>query len=209
MIAASGLSRFGLPLPGIEATLWAPACAPVHGAILEMSPRDLKLRINGTIQLGSMVELELRSTQFEFSYSVRGQVHWRSDHAETDVIGMFLNRALPQDVVGHFWSDLRKELRYDCDWSCQLYSPRRRRTHSACLLNYSRSGMLLASDFPAVSGDEIALLDASRPDSRPIVEGIVRWQAPFARGQETLGCELPEEDGVRLAAYLRSVRGGL
>ncbi len=207
-VAASRLSDFGLPLHGLEATLWAPSCAPVGGAILEMSPRDLKLQIDGIVQLGTMVELELRSTLFDFSCSVRGQVHWQLDHPERFVVGVFLNRALSYDVVGHYWSDLRKELRYDCDWSCRLYSPRRRRTHSACLLNYSRSGILIASDFPAVSGDEIALIDASRPDTRPIVSGIVRWQAPHAGNQELLGCELPEEDGVRLSAYLRSLRGG-
>jgi hypothetical protein len=208
MAAAPGLSHLGLPLHGIEVTVWALSTAPLTGAVLEMSPRDLRLLVSGDVTLGSVLELELRSEPYDFTCSIRGQVHWRIEGEGAIALGVFLNRALPHEVVGPYWSDLRKELRYDCDWSCQLYSPRRRRTHSACLLNYSRSGVLLASDFPAVAGDELSLLDASRPDSQPIVTGVVRWQAPHFGIQKLLGCELTQDDGVRMAAYLRSVRGG-
>jgi hypothetical protein len=208
MIAAPGLSHLGLPLHGIDVTVWAPSSAPLTGAVLEMSPRDLKLRLSGEVTLGSVLELELRSEPYEFTCSIRGQVHWRIEGEGAIGIGVFLNRALPHEVVEHFWSDLRKELRYECDWSCQVYSPRRRRTHAACLLNYSRSGVLLATDFPAVAGDELSVLDASRPDSQAIVTGVVRWQAPHFGIQKMLGCELQQDDGARMAAYLRSVRGG-
>ena len=36
-----------MPLHGIEATLWSAGTPPVGGTILEMSPRDLKLRLLG------------------------------------------------------------------------------------------------------------------------------------------------------------------
>lgn len=205
--APPGLSRLGLPLHGIDVTVWALSVEPLAGAVLEMSPRDLKLQLNGDVPLGSVLELELRSDLYDFNCSIRGQVHWRTEQDGVIGLGVFLNRALPHEVVGHYWSDLRKELRYECDWSCRLYSPRRRRMHSACLLNYSRSGVLLASDFSAAAGDELSVVDASRPDSQPIVTGVVRWIAPHFGSQKLLGCELPQDDGVRMAAYLRSLRG--
>lgn len=206
--SAPGLSHLGLPLHGIDVTVWALSAAPLAGGVLEMSPRDLKLQLNGDVPIGTVLELELRSELHCFSCSIRGQVHWRVEQDGASALGVFLNRALPHEVVGHYWSDLRKELRYECDWSCQIYASRRRRTHSACLLNYSRSGVLLASDYPASGGDEVSLVDASRPDSHPIVSGVIRWIAPHFGNQKLLGCELPQDEGMRMAAYLRSMRGG-
>lgn len=192
-----------IPLDGIETTIWTTGAPPLRGGVLEMSPRDLKLRVRGAVPCGSVVELELHSPVYEFHFSVRGQVHWRQPIGHYTISGVFLHQALPQEIAGRFWSDLRKELRYACDWPC-LLRHRRRRTVPGQLLNYSRSGVLLTCTEPIASGEPVELLDPAQPQGPPVVNGTVRWQSQHAPNQQFLGCELPDELGVRLAAYLRS-----
>lgn len=193
-----------MPLQGIEATLWSAGAPPVGGTILEMSPRDLKLRLAGDIEAGSIVDLEVFSALHGFNFSVRGQLHWRQPSGASTVAGIFLHRALPHDVVGPFWSDLRKELRYACDWTCLILHKRRRRTVGAKLLNYSRSGILVAAREVIPAGDEVAVLDPSQSHAAAIVSGVVRWQSQHGLNQQLLGCELPDDHGLRVSAYLRT-----
>lgn len=195
-----------MPLDGIDATVWAPSSSPVGGRIIEMSPRDLKLVVSGYVKLGSIVELELTSELFRFATSVRGQVHWREPSGEASVIGLFLYRALPHEVVGHFFSDLRKELRYDCRWSCGLYLPRNKQTADAVLINYSRSGFLVEASRSLPESEEVRLFDVNRPDAGTIANGHVCWHTRQGGGDSLLGCALPDEQGVRLSEYLRSAR---
>ena len=193
-----------MPLHGIEATLWSAGTPPVGGTILEMSPRDLKLRLLGDVKAGSIVDLEIFSGLHGFNFSVRGQLHWRQPSGANTIAGVFLHRALSHEVVGPFWSDLRKELRYACDWTCLVQHRRRRRTINAQLLNYSRSGILFACREAISSGEEIAVLDPSQSHAAAIVSGIVRWQSQHGGAEQLLGCELPEDHGLRVSAYLRT-----
>lgn len=193
-----------VPLDGIEATLWTAGAPPVNGRVLEMSPRDLKLQLFGDVKAGHIVELEVFSRLHGFHFSVRGQLHWRQPRSSNTIAGVFLHRALPHDVVGPFWSDLRKELRYECDWTCLIQLRRRRRTAPAQLLNYSRSGFLMACREPLTAGDEVSLLDPSHPQAAPIVTGIIRWQSQHTPVEQLIGCELPEDHGLRISAYLRT-----
>jgi hypothetical protein len=199
---ASGSSA-ALPLPGIEATLWTAGTPPISGGILEMSPRDLMLRLRGDVKAGHIVDVEVHSALHGFNFSVRGQLHWRRPGGSTTIAGVFLHRALPHDVVGPFWSDLRKELRYGCDWTCMVHVKRRRRTIDAQLLNYSRSGFLMSCRESIASGEELAVLDPSQSHGAPIVTGIVRWQSQHSN-EQLIGCELPEDHGLRISAYLRT-----
>lgn len=193
-----------VPLDGIEATLWTAGAPPVRGSVLEMSPRDLKLQLYGDVKAGHIVELEVFSRQYGFHFSVRGQLHWRQSATATTIAGVFLHRALSHEVVGPFWSDLRKELRYNCDWTSLILPRRRRRAFSAQLLNYSRSGLLMACRDPLSNGDEIAVLDPAHANGAPIVSGIVRWQSQHTPVEQLIGCELPEDHGLRISAYLRT-----
>ena len=213
MIEVSGPTTTGAPhiptgmtLDGVDATVWAPSSAPVGGQIVEMSPRDLKLYVTGYVKLGTVVELELTSRLFGFSTSVRGQVHWRENTSEGTVVGMFLYRALPHEVVGHFFADLRKELRYDCRWQCGLYTPRSRQTDDARLINYSRSGLLIEAQRSVPESDEVKLFDTNRPEVGIIASGAVCWQTTQGSNRALLGCAMPDEQGVRLSEYLRSSR---
>jgi len=205
MLLPPGLSDPSMPIDGIHVTAWVPGAMPVAGTVLEMSPRDLKLLLEDDLPPGSIVELELTSPLHEFSVAVRGVAHWRQPDDSGTLVGIFLNSALPHDVVGHYWSDLRKELRYPCAWSCGLYLPRQRRNHRATLLNYSRSGLMLQTDAAIHEQDLLHLTDALPVDAVPIVTGVVRWRTPRTPGNCLLGCELHDEQGQRLAAYLRSV----
>jgi hypothetical protein len=205
MLLPPGLSDASMPLDGIHVTAWVPGAMPVAGSVLEMSPRDVKLVLDEDLPPGSIIELELTSSLHEFSVAIRGVAHWRHADESGAVVGVFLNSALPHDVVGHYWCDLRKELRYACEWSCGLYLPRQRRRHRATLLNYSRSGLMLETDAAVHEQDQIQLADAAPLDAPPIVTGVVRWRTPRAPGIFILGCELHDEQGQRLAAYLRSV----
>jgi hypothetical protein len=205
MLLPPGLTDASMPLDGIHVTAWVPGAMPVAGAVLEMSPRDLKLLLEEDLPAGSIVELELVSPVHEFSVAIRGVAHWRQVDESGALVGVFLNSALPHDVVGHYWCDLRKELRYACEWSCGLYLPRQRRRQRATLLNYSRSGLMLETDAVVHEQDPIQLADATSLEAVPIVTGVVRWRTPRAPGIFVLGCELHDEQGQRLAAYLRSV----
>jgi hypothetical protein len=203
--AMPGLGDPSMPLDGIDVIAWVPGAMPISGVVLEMSPRDLKLQLDEGVATGSVVELELSSTEHGFSIAIRGVVHWRRPGESGCLAGVFLNSALPHDVVGHFWCDLRKELRYACDWKCGLHLPRQRRNHGATLLNYSRSGLMLETDADAFEQDVIGITDPDPQDPTPIVTGFVRWRTQHAPGRRLLGCELHEEQGQRLAAWLRSV----
>ena len=205
MLLPPGLTDDSMPLDGIHVTAWVPGAMPVAGTVLEMSPRDLKLLLEDDLPPGSIIELELASPLHEFSVAIRGIIHWRQVSESGTVVGVFLNSALPHDVVGHYWCDLRKELRYACEWSCALQLPRQRRRHQATLLNYSRSGLMVETEAAVHEQDAISLADAALPDATPIVTGVVRWRTPRAPGTFVLGCELHDEQGQRLAAYLRSV----
>jgi hypothetical protein len=203
-LAEPASGQTAMPLPGIEATLWTAGAPPISGAVLEMSPRDLKLRLRGDVKAGNIVDVEVFSREHRFNFAVRGQLHWRQPGGISTIAGVFLHRALPHDVVGPFWSDLRKEIRYDCDWTCLISYKRRRRTIDAQLLNYSRSGFLMACRESIASGEEIAVLDPSQSHGAAIVSGIVRWQSQHSPGEQLLGCELPEDHGLRISAYLRT-----
>jgi hypothetical protein len=202
--AAHGRTDTGIPIHGLEAALWAPGCDMIRGKVLEISPRDLKLEIAGSLKLGTAAEVVLTSAQFEFTTQLRGQVHWREPAGELQRIGIFLHRALLHEVVSHFWGDLRKELRYACEWPCLVSTRRGRRIHNGTLLNYSRTGVLVRCAYAPADGEEIALLDPVHPDALAIVTGTTRWRSPHETGQWLLGCELPDDHGVRLASYLRT-----
>lgn len=103
-----------------------------------------------------------------------------------------------------FWSDLRKELRYACDWSCLVQFKRRRRSTTGHLLNYSRSGVLMACRERISSGEEIMLLDPTPSNPAMIVSGIARWNSQNSPHEQLIGFELPEDHGVRIAAYLHT-----
>jgi len=194
-----------MPLDGIDVVAWVPGAMPISGMVLEMSPRDLKLLLDEELATGSVVELELSSAEHAFSIAIRGVVHWRRPGESGCCVGVFLNSALPHEVVGHFWCDLRKELRYACEWKCGLHVPRQRRNHAATLLNYSRSGLMLDTDAEVCEQDVIGITDPAPHEHAPIVTGLVRWRTQHTPGRLLLGCELHEEQGQRLAAYLRSV----
>ncbi|MFO1095118.1 MAG: hypothetical protein U0992_17700 [Planctomycetaceae bacterium] len=193
-----------VPLDGIETTLWTAGAPPIRGSVLEMSPRDLKLQLYGDVKAGHIVDLEVFSRVYGFHFSVRGQLHWRQAGTASTIAGVFLHRALPHDVVGPFWSDLRKELRYNCDWTCLILPRRRRRSFSAQLLNYSRSGFLMACRDALSNGEDLAVLDPSHANGAAIVSGIVRWQSQHTPSETLVGCEVPEDHGLRISAYLRT-----
>jgi hypothetical protein len=205
LLATPGLGDPSMPLDGIEVTAWVPGAMPIAGTVLEMSPRDLKLLLNEDLATGSIVELELSSSENGFSFAVRGVAHWRQTDESGSQVGVFLNSALPHDVVGHFWCDLRKELRYPCEWDCGLYLPRQRRNRRATLLNYSRSGLMLETDADVYEQDSVWITDAAHPHPASVVTGVVRWRIERMPGRCLLGCEMPDEQGQRLAAWLRSV----
>lgn len=203
-LAGPAYGDTAMPLNGIEVTLWSAGAPPVSGAILEMSPRDLKLQLRGDVKAGSIVELEVHSCQHDFHFSVRGQLHWRQPLGANTIAGVFLHRALSHEVVRPFWSDLRKELRYACDWTCLIQFKRRRRAISGYLLNYSRSGVLIATRERIAGGEEVAILDPTPTSPATIVTGIVRWNGQNSPSEQLIGCELPEDHGVRIAAYLHT-----
>ncbi len=205
LLALPGAGDAIMPLDGIQVTAWIAGAMPIAGTVLEMSPRDLKLQLEEGLAAGSIVELELSSPEYGFSIAIRGVAHWKHAVESGVQVGVFLNSALPHDVVGHYWCDLRKELRYPCEWTCGLQRPRQRRSHRATLLNYSRSGLMLETDVALYERDVIGVADAAPQDTVPIVTGIVRWRTLRTSGRWLLGCEVLDEQGQRLAAYLRSV----
>lgn len=197
--------------PGIEGALpiqalaWVEGSAPEQGVVVELSPRDVKVAFPRPLKLGSLVEFELSSSLYGFSIAIHGLVHWREQVSGQWVLGAFLNQTLPENVVQHCWSDLRKELRYDCQWSCELLGPRDRRSTPAKLLNYSRSGAMIQSTRAAGRGEELMVVDPASTDKPILVSGIVRWVSQAENGDALLGCELPDNQGSRLAAYLRTM----
>jgi hypothetical protein len=203
-LAGPAYGDAAMPLHGIDVTLWSAGAPPVSGTILEMSPRDLKLQLRGDVKAGSIVELEVFSRLHDFNFSVRGHLHWRQPLGPNTIAGVFLHRALSHEVVSPFWSDLRKELRYACDWPCLLQQRRRRRIISGHLLNYSRSGVLIACRERLGGGEDVAVLDPSQSNPTTIVTGFVRWNSQNSPSEQLIGCELPEDHGVRVAAYLHT-----
>jgi hypothetical protein len=189
------------PIVGVKAVMWIDGAAPARGNVFEMSPRDIKLCLAPRLELGGLVELELLSDVHGFTVCARGIVHWRQPHPVGWQVGVFLRQPLPNEVVTPCWSELRKELRYPCQWPCRLVSPRRR-PHDGVILNYSRSGLLVEAHAPVAGGDELSLLDPFA--GQPLLVGVVRWRSQPEPGRYLIGCELPDEDGVRLAAYLRA-----
>lgn len=203
-LAGPAYGDVAMPLQGIDVTLWSAGAPPVAGTILEMSPRDLKLQLHGDVKAGSIVDLEVYSRLHDFNFSVRGHLHWRQPMGMNTIAGIFLHRALSHEVVSPFWSDLRKELRYACDWSCLVQFKRRRRAVTAHLLNYSRSGVLIACRERISGGEEISLLDPAPSNPALIVSGVARWNSQNAPDEQLIGCEVPEDHGVRIAAYLHT-----
>jgi hypothetical protein len=203
-LAAPAHGDVAMPLHGIDVTLWSAGAPPISGTVLEMSPRDLKLQLRADVKAGSIVELEVYSRLHGFNFSVRGQLHWRQPVGTNTIAGVFLYRALSHEVVSPFWSDLRKELRYPCDWACLIQQKRRRRSNPARLLNYSRSGVLIACRERLAGGDEISVLDPSQSNPTSIVSGIVRWISQNMRTEQLIGCELPEDHGLRVSSYLQT-----
>ncbi len=189
----------------IQALAWIAGSAPEQGSVTELSPRDVKIEFSRPLKLGSLVEFELSSSLYGFSVAVHGLVHWRRQVDGKWLLGAFLNQALPENVVHHCWSDLRKELRYDCRWDCQLLTPRDRRTHTATLINYSRGGAMIQSAWSAPRGEEVLLVDPDSCEKPVLVRAIVRWITQAENGEALLGCELPDNQGSRLAAYLRTI----
>lgn len=189
----------------IQALAWIAGAEPEHGNVVELSPRDVMIELSRPLKLGSLVEFELSSALYGFSIAVHGLIHWRSRANGRWLLGAFLNQALPDDVVSHCWSDLRKELRYDCRWDCELLIPRDRRARDATLLNYSRSGAMIQTAQSVNRGEEVLVVDPDSSEKPILVRGIVRWLTQAECGDALLGCELPESQGVRLAAYLRTV----
>jgi len=201
-LAAQSPAAELVPLEGIEAQLWSAGAPPISGRVLEISPRDLKLQLLGDVKAGHIVDLEIFSRAHDFHFSVRGQLHWRQPGTAHTIAGVFLHRALTHEVVAPYWSDLRKEIRYPCDWTCLLR--RRRRTARVQLLNYSRCGCLIAGRDPLSNGEEVVLLDPSHAEAPPIVTGVVRWQSQHTPTEYLIGCELPDDHGLRISAYLRT-----
>lgn len=205
LLGSPGFEDVSTPPVGLSVTAWVDGSLPRTGTVLEMSPRDLKVRVDDDLAAGSMVELELSSTEYGLGTALRGVVHWRQLDAEGPVVGIFLNSALPHLIVGHYWADLRKELRYPCDWPCAVRVPRDVRPCAATLLNYSRSGLMVEVEARAAEQPLVCLIDSAPLDLAPIVQGVVRWRSQIRSDRCLLGCELPDEQGQRLAAYLRSV----
>jgi hypothetical protein len=189
----------------IQALAWIAGSAPEQGSVIELSPRDVKIEFSRPLKLGSLVEIELSSSLYGFSVAVHGLIHWRAPMNNKWLAGAFLNQTLPENVIQHCWSDLRKELRYDCRWDCELLTARDRRGHAAALLNYSRSGAMIQSTQPAARGDEVLVVDPGSFEKPVLVRGIVRWVTQGEDGSALLGCELPDDQGSRLAAYLRTI----
>ncbi len=197
-----GCGAADAPIIGVEAVVWIDGVPPARSRVVEMSPRDVKLCLTQRLELGGLVDLELLSDVYGFTVCARGIVHWRQPHGDGWQVGVFLRQPLPNEVVTPCWSDLRKELRYPCEWPCRMLSARQRRFRDGTILNYSRSGLLVEARAPVVSGEELSLLDPFT--AQPLVVGVARWQSQPDRGRHLIGCELPDEEGVRLAAYLRA-----
>lgn len=189
----------------IEARAWIAGSAPELGSVVELSPRDVRIEFSRPLKLGSLVEFELSSSLYGFSVAVHGLIHWRAQVHGKWLLGAFLSRTLPDNVVHFCWSDLRKELRYDCRWDCELITPRDRRTRPARLLNYSRGGAMIQSARATPRGEEVLVVDPTSTDKPVLVRGVVRWVSQAEDGDALLGCELPENQGSRLAAYLRTI----
>jgi hypothetical protein len=205
LLGSPGFEDVSTPPVGLCVTVWVNGSLPLTGTVLEMSPRDLKIQLDDDLAPGSMLELELSSLEFGFCTALRGVVHWRLLDADQPVAGVFLNSALPHSVVGHYWADLRKELRYPCEWPCGVRCVRVGRRCDAMLLNYSRSGLMVEVHGRILEDDVLSLVDSAPLELAPIVAGTVRWRSPIGDQRCLLGCELPDEQGQRLAAYLRSV----
>lgn len=205
LLGSPGFEDVGTPPVGLCVTAWVNGSLPLTGTVLEMSPRDLKVRLDDDLAPGSMVELELSSSEFGFCTALRGVVHWRQMGSEPPVVGIFLNSALPHSVVGHYWADLRKELRYPCEWRCGVRGDRGGRPRDATLFNYSRSGLMVAVQGRLYEHEALWLIDSTPLELAPVVQGMVRWRSQISQDRCLLGCELPDEQGQRLAAYLRSV----
>lgn len=189
----------------IQALAWIPGSTSEQGNVTELSSRDVKVELSRPLKLGSLVEFELSSSQYGFSVAVHGVIHWCQQVEGKWVLGAFLNQDLPENLVSHCWSDLRKELRYDCRWDCEFLTPRDRRNCGATLLNYSRCGAMIQSARSVPKGDELLIVDPESCEKPVLVRGIVRWVTNAGNGDALLGCELPEGQGSRLAAYLRTI----
>lgn len=189
----------------IQALAWIAGSNAEQGSVTELSPRDVKIEFSRPLKLGSLVEIELSSSLYGFSVAVHGLIHWREHTNGTWLVGAFLNQTLPDNVIQHCWSDLRKELRYDFRWDCELLVHRDRQRHPATLLNYSRSGAMIQSARHAAKGEEVLVVDPGSAEKPALVRGIVRWVTQGEDGAALLGCELPDDQGSRLAAYLRTI----
>lgn len=189
----------------IQALAWITGSPPERGSVTELSPRDVKMEFSRPLKLGSLVEIELSSSLYGFSLAVHGLIHWRARAGDQWLLGAFLNQDLPENVIHHCWSDLRKELRYDCRWECELLTLSDRRTHPAVLLNYSRCGAMIRTAKPAARGEELLVVDPNSAEKPALAQGIVRWTTQAEEGAALLGCELPDDQGSRLAAYLRTI----
>jgi len=193
----------GMPLEGIDVTAWAAGIAPFLGQVIEMSPRDLKVLVSDPLPPGTIVDLEVTTSLTDSTASVRGLVHWQVSRPDGWWLGIFLNSTLPRDTVAPYWSDLRKELRYDCQWPCAIHQTRPTSHHDGTLLNYSRSGLLIESERPARFEERITL--STRGDRSPVIHAIVRWHTRNDAGRSLIGCEVDDEQGLRLARFLQTV----
>jgi hypothetical protein len=205
MTAPTVAADSALPTTPIQALAWLQGSTSEQGNVTELSRRDVKVVFSRPLKLGSLVEFELSSALYGFSVAVHGLIHWCEPVDGKWVLGAFLNQDLPENVISHCWSDLRKELRYDCRWDCALLTPRDRRDRKATLLNYSRSGAMIQSARSVPKGEDVLVVDPESCEKPALVRGIVRWVTNAGNGDALLGCEFPEGQGSRLAAYLRTI----
>jgi hypothetical protein len=164
-----------------------------------MSMLDLRMMVDEALQVGELVHVDLQPENWPGVIPAAGMVHASEATIGGQLLGVFLSEPLPADFAAACWLEMRRELRYPCNWPIWVRFGAERRLFTGMLRNYSRSGLQLQVARPVRKGETVTIVG-----DEPLVDGVVRWAAPHRGNSTVVGCAAPPGSGLKLALRLQT-----
>lgn len=165
--------------------------------ILAIAPRELRVKVPVFCPRWTSVGIRLSNRFIELDSVAFGEVHWFKRSDTEWELGIWLDEELDESVVGAYWQDMRRELRYEVNWGAVAQWPDGDRK-AIRITDYSLSGMSFNCSSTITSRSEF-LIWKSYDTGPAVASGIASWTTASAASRHIVGCRLPGNTGYELA----------